>query len=113
LARNVESSVYGLGSLRTRKADDIRACTTHGSLARGQVLECSDERESDRLPFNRQVSWVSFRRDELHGHRLEPRRLGPDVEVFLQWLGAGPRSIGRMRRSRLLSMSMHTLVAIR
>ena len=68
-----------------------------------QVLERGHEREADRLARLRDLGGIALGADELVGDRLDPGRLGQRVQVRLDRARcAGPRSIGRARRSRPL-----------
>ena len=78
----------------------------HGALARREVLQRGDERQADRLARDRDarpgsgIGWIQV-------------TSGGTFRLLSTGSCAGPRSIGRARRSRPLSMSRQTLVAIR
>ena len=106
--------VEQLGHLGGVPAHDV-AQQEHRALARREVLERGDEREADRLAGLGQLGGVAVdRQHALVGNREHPLRLGEHCAPAGVSAVDGPlRSIGRARRLRPLSMSRHTLVAMR
>ena len=86
----------------------------HRALARRQVLQRGDERQPDRLARDRHLGRIAVGDDPAVGDRLDPGRpRAARSGSRRSGSRAGPRSIGRARRSRPFSMSRQTFVAIR